>query len=356
MLFVVCCLLCVVCRVLCVVWGCLLCGVCCLLFVVFVVCCVLFVVGCLLSVVCCVLCVVCCLSCVVCCLLCVGCCVLLFAVACCLLCVVCCVLCVVCCLLFVVCVVFTDADVLCQNKSGTFWLDVVRARITITRGHHPRASVAPVARCKLQLFTMALIHTLPLDRSCVFEVALMNGEEMPAITEWTHLSLNKATDAIQCAILPPLIHYRREIFFNHATGFAMAARKYYFKCERGGAYIFKHCSGTHPDVVVRESKPRVISITVDGYKVVGRGSVSGEIMYEQEFQPNKPVRLMELRDMMKQSLINTGAATKTTQLKLLREGTDTILRGNTVILRGAARIRARPRRRTGGQSVITHFD
>ena len=252
-------------------------------------------------------------------------------------------------------VFFTNADVTCQNKSVTFWLDVVRARITITRGHHPRASVAPVARCKLQLFTMALIHTLPLDRSCVFEVALMNGEEMPASTEWAHLSINKAEEVVRCATLPPLIHYRRAVFFNHGTGFAMAARKYFFKCERGGEYFFEHCSGTHPDVVVRESKPRVISITVDGYKVVGRGSVTGEIMYEQEFQPNETVRLLELRAMIKQSLIDTGAATPTTQLKLVREGTVTILRGNTVILRGAARTRARPRRRTRGQGLITQF-
>ena len=202
---------------------------------------------------------------------------------------------------------------------------------------------------------MALIHTLPLDRSCVFEVALMNGEEMPASTEWAHLSFNKATEVVRCATLPPLIHYRRAVFFNHGTGFAMAARKYLFKCERGGEYFFEHCTGTHPDVVVRESKPRVITITVDGYKVVGRNSLTGEIMYERQFLPNEPVRLLELCDMIKQRLVATGAATPTTQVKLVREGTDNILRGNTVILRGAARTRARPRRRTRGQAVITQF-
>ena len=202
---------------------------------------------------------------------------------------------------------------------------------------------------------MALIHTLPLDRSCVFEVALMNGEEMPASTEWAHLSLNKATEVVRCATLPPLINFRRVVFFNHGTGFAIGARKYFFKCERGGDYFFEHCTGTHPDVVVRESKPRVITITVDGYKVVGRNSLTGEIMYERQFLPNEPVRLLELRDMIKQRLVATGAATPTTQVKLVREGTDNILRGNTVILRGAARTRARPRRRTRGQGLITQF-
>ena len=213
------------------------------------------------------------------------------------------------------------------------------------------------------MVAVALLHSLPLDKSLIFEVSLTSStnwshdQGLPHSREWAHLSLNKATDVARCAAAPRPNGRQRVCFFNHGTGFGMAARKYFFKSEQNGVYHFAHCNDEYPDIVVRESIPKGFNLTVQGSNVVVRGALSGNIVYEYTGQPGDTLRLLELRGMIKRVLINDGIATPVTTLKLVRAGTTNVIRGNTVILRGApARARnLHAQRRTLGQSVITHF-
>lgn len=228
----------------------------------------------------------------------------------------------------------------------------------------------------------AALHSLPLERCAIFEVAFAPGPRgmwdrecgrMPASDEWSGISLQRMTDVVQCN-LDKIAHDARICNgtgsamapkpicrFNHGTRSAMALRKYIYVDEQNGIYHFQHCNLEHPDILVREVATKVLTLHVNGSTITVT-NLAGITVFRHEGQPGESLRLFELRSMIHRKLIADELATSQSPIKLMRatqgpfQSSPTVLRGNVMLLRGDRVPRSHHvQRRARGQAVITHF-
>ena len=225
---------------------------------------------------------------------------------------------------------------------------------------------------------MSIFHTLPLDRSQVFEVAACgqgwthDHSEMPHCRAWNPVAHAKAIEMIRRAHkqLREGKPARRFVInfgscvngiFNlrYPMDYTGLQLMYTFLSERNGVYHFRGELSWMQELLVREAHTLVLNVTVlrgGGGKIIVE-NMAGARVFEYTGRLGESLRASELRHMVRMRLVVDDKITRVSPIKLVMRGTHHVLRGNSVLINNA-RKQIRPRRARKlpyGQSVITQY-
>ena len=235
---------------------------------------------------------------------------------------------------------------------------------------------------------MSIFHTLPLDRSQVFEVAACgqgwthDHSEMPHCRAWNPVAHGKAIEMIHRAhkqlregkparrfvinfgsCVHGIFNIRYSMYHN---GFQLP---YTFLSERNGVYhfgnkYFNNELSWMQEVLVREAHTLVLNVTVlrgGGGKIIVE-NMAGATVLEYTGRIGESLRASELRHMVRMRLVVDDKITRVSHIKLVMRGEHNVLRGNRMLINNVRqqipprRVRKLPHRKLPhGQSVITQY-
>ena len=222
---------------------------------------------------------------------------------------------------------------------------------------------------------MSIFHTLPLDRSQVFEVAACgqgwthDHSEMPHCRAWNPVAHGKAIEMIHRAHkqlregqparrfvinFGSCVHGIAENIGDHRyyTGLQLL---YTFLSERNGVYHFRGKLSWMQELLVREAHTLVLNVTVlrgGGGKIIVE-NMAGARVFEYTGRPGEGLRASELLRMVQRRLLADDKITLASHIKLVMRGEHNVLR-DEIMLIPPRRVRMRHRRNLPhGQSVIT---
>ena len=230
---------------------------------------------------------------------------------------------------------------------------------------------------------MSIFHTLPLDRSQVFEVAACgqgwthDHSEMPHCRAWSQVEPGKATEMIyRAGVQLREVQPARRFVINFGScvngifnlrypmDYTGLQLMYTFLSERNGVYHFRGKLSWMQEILVREAHTLVLNVTVlrgGGGKIIVE-NIAGARVFEYTGRHGEGLRASELLRMVQRRLLADDKITRVSHIKLVMRGEHNVLRGNRMLINYVRqqipprRVRKTHHRKLPhGQSVITQY-